>query len=835
MLATIFAAGGSHALVTYNPSAIYSYFEGMRGYFSISTPALTDDALAVWLNPPALGTEKASGLAYAHSFTDSTFSGDDAVGFAVGPFGFGMEFMKLREPELSLDRQSVSKYTISFGGRLVRNLYLGGSYAWLNSDIPDLDRGSTWSLGLMWRPHRMVSLGLLGRDLNSPTYYGNKFRPIIETSLGVRPFDERLTLFTNVLLRDQKMEIRTAVGDLIETQPTTFFNFGIEARPWPGINLLGTYDEDGNWSLAVALPGGMGTLGTVMTTEKDSSPYRSRTYGVVGLTTSPFWHETILNPLKQYVEIDMSGSIGEAPAPFSFFGGGPRYTTRELLDKIKYAAESREIEAILIRMGDISTSLAIADELRQAIADFRATGKKVIVYANTPKNREYYLATASDYIILAPNGYLGLNGLKVDVFFAGGTLEKLGIEPHYTRVGKYKSAAEQIAHDSFTEPSREALSAVLDDVYAKFIEDIAAGRGIQKDDVRSLIDKGPYVPTDALRLGLVDRLAYWDEVPDIVDEVLKTSSHKLAYKDFVKRKPPQPRWSEPPVIGIVYGTGMILEGSNRRDPLLGDIMGPRTMASALKSMREDKSVKAVIFRIDSGGGEMAAADQIRREVELTAKEKPVIVSMSGVAGSGGYHIACNGTRILADEATLTGSIGVINMWFHTRGLYEKLGLNKEIFWRGENADIFPSWREVTEEDLAMSHYFSDKFYDKFVDDVAAGRSMAPDAVNEIAQGRIWSGRSAKGIGLVDDIGGLAEAIRLAKQDAGISPREEVAFKVLPKPLGFWDMLTGRIEEGLTPGIKVPEPVEGLLGEAAYFELIQREPNLYLMPYRIEVE
>jgi protease-4 len=572
-----------------------------------------------------------------------------------------------------------------------------------------------------------------------------------------------------------------------------------------------------------------------VTTEKDARPYRRRTYGVMGLTTSPFWHETVLNPMKRYVEIDMSGAIGEAPPPFSFFGDGPRYTTRELLDEIEYAAESREVEAILIRMGDISTSSAIADEIRQAISDFRATGKKVIVYADAPENREYYLATASDYIILMPNGYLGLNGLKIEVRFAGGTFEKLGIEPHYSRIGKYKSAAEQIAHDSFTEPSREALNAVLDDFYAKFVEDIAAGRGMSEDAVRTLIDGGPYSPGDALELGLVDRLAYWDEVPDIMDEVLDKSSSKLAYRDFAQRRAPQPQWNEPPVIGIVYGTGMILQGCNRREPMIGDIMGPRTLASALKSMREDKSVKAVIFRVDSGGGEMAAADQIRREVELTAREKPVIVSMSGVAGSGGYHIACNGTRILADDATITGSIGVINMWFHTRGLYEKLGLSKEVFWRGENADIFPSWREVTEEDLAMSRYFTDKFYDKFINDVAAGRGMTADAVHEIAQGRIWSGRKAREIGLIDEIGGLAEAIRLAREDTGISPREEVGFRVLPKPAGFWEMLTRRSGGGLTTDIKVPEPVEVLLNEAAYFELLQKEPDLYLMPYRIEVE
>jgi protease-4 len=836
LLTAVLAAGTAHGLVVYNPSTVYSYFEGMRGYYSFATPALTDDALATWLNPAALGTGKASGLVYMHSYTDSTISGDDALGLAVKNVAFGMEFMKLREPQISLDRQLTNKYTLSLGGRLGRNVYLGGSYAWLSSDVRDLDRGSTWSLGVLWRPHRMVSLGILGRDLNSPTYHGTTFKPIVEASLGYRPFDERLTVFTNVFLRDRKLEVRTIEGDLVETQPKSFFNFGLGVRPWPGINLLGTCDQDGNWSISLGLPSGNGVMGTALTSEKDSHPYRPQTYGVVGVTTSSFWYESVLNPIKRYVEIDMSGSIGEAPPRFSIFGGaGARYTTRELLEKIDRAARSREVSAILIRMGDISTSAAIADELRQALMEFRAAGKKVVVYTNTPENREYYVATAADYVVLAPNGYLGLNGMKLDVTFLGGTLDKIGVKPYYARVGKYKSATEQVADTAFSEPAREALNDVLDDFYAKFVEDIAAGRGLSENAVRSMIDKGPYVPEEALRLGLVDRLAYADEIPDIMKEIVGKPSYRLPYGEFARRKPPQPRWDEPPVIGIVYGEGAILEGGNRDEPVIGGVMGPKTIAAAFRSMREDKAVKAVIFRIDSPGGEMSAADQIRREVELTAREKPVIVSMSGMAGSGGYHIACNGTRILADEATITGSIGVINMWFHTRELYEKLGLSREILSRGRNADIFPSWSEVTEEDMEMARYFTDTYYDKFIDDVASGRGMDVEAVHDVAQGRIWSGKSAVGIGLVDRIGGLTEAIRLAREDAGIPAGEEVTFRVLPRAVGLWNMIKGDVDGVFTRELRLPESAENVLREAAYIELFQGETGLYLMPYRIEVE
>lgn len=834
-LTAVLTAGLCQGLVIHNPSAVYSYFEGMRGYYAISAPALTDDGLATWLNPPGLGAGRPSGLVYMHSYSDSTASGDDAIGLIVRNFAFGMEFMKLREPQISLDRQRVNRYTLSLGGRAGQNVYVGASYAWLNSDICDLDRSSTWSAGILWRPHRMVSVGVLGRDLNSPTYYGTKFRPIVEASLGYRPFGERLTLFTNVFLRDKKLDIRTIDGELMETQPKSFFNFGIEARPLPGINLRGTYDEDGNWSLAMSLPSGQGAIATAVTAERDAQAYQSQTYGVAGIMLFPEWHESVLNPIKSYVEIDMSGDIGEAPPRFSFFSTPHRYTTRELLEQIDRAAASREVSAILIKMGNVSASTAIADEIRQALIDFRRSGKKVVVYANAPENREYYMATAADYIVLAPNGYLGLNGMKLDVTFVGGTLEKIGVTPHYTRIGKYKSATEQVADRGFSEPAKEALNDVFDDLYAKFIGDIAGGRGMSTNAVRSMIDNGPYMPEKALKLGLVDRLAYPDEIPDIMEEIVGSSMHRLPYRKFAGRMPDRPRWDEPPVIGIVYGEGMILQGSNRDEPAVGAIMGPETLGAAFRKMREDKNVKAVVFRIDSGGGEMSASDRIRREVELTAREKPVIVSMSGVAGSGGYHIACNGTRILADETTITGSIGVINFWFHTRGLYEKLGLSREIYTRGANADIFPSWREVTEEDMVMSRYFCEGYYEKFVRDVAEGRRMDYDAVHDVAQGRIWSGKSAAELGLTDGVGGLSDAIRLAREEAGLAADEEVAIEVLPRPVGFWSMLSGDMDGVFTPDVRLPEPAEGLIREAMYMELIKEEPHLYLMPYSIEVE
>jgi len=240
------------------------------------------------------------------------------------------------------------------------------------------------------------------------------------------------------------------------------------------------------------------------------------------------------------------------------------------------------------------------------------------------------------------------------------------------------------------------------------------------------------------------------------------------------------------------------------------------------------------MRVDSPGGVMSASDLIRREVELVRKEKPVIVSMGGVAASGGYHISCGASRILADAATVTGSIGVFNLWFHTRGLYQKMGVNKEIFLRGKHADPMPSWRDITEDDMNLMQYFVDQYYARFVGDVAAGRNMAYADVDSIAQGRVWSGRAALASGLVDDIGGLTAAIRLARSEAGIPAEDEVVVKVLPRGGGLFEKLAAGAQARVLGRMELPQYLEDIARSGAYFAAFD-EPFLYLAPYTLDIK
>jgi len=816
-------------------SPIYSYFEGMRARYPLWIPAATDDPLALWINSASLGTGKSKGISYIHTYSDDAFSGDDAFSLSAGNLAFGAEFFdfhdRVRTGQGTERRKfATRRYTLGLGGRIFKNFYLGGSYAWHSSNLSDIDKGSSWAIGALVRPHRTTSIGFTARDLNEPRYYGTRFKPIYETSLAVRPWSERLSLFVNWLARSEELK-----GDLAELQPASFLTFGLEYEMLRGMVLKIGGDEDNNFSAALSLLAGQGGLGTTYTSLKGEGDAKNAGYGAILATMGSGWRESVIMPERSYLEINLSGTIAETRPPFSLFGGdGPRYTLGELLARIDYAKETRDIQAIVLRCGGLSANFAVLDELRQALIDFRKSGKAVVVYMEDPGNGVYYLATAGDYIVLTPNGYIGLVGLRSEVPFLKGTLDKLGLKAYYARVGKYKSAVEPLTENEYTEPGKEAVNALMDDVFNKLVGDIASARDFSKTDVMEKIDRGPFLPSEALREGLVDTLAYWDEIPGIVRNLAPGAVSRVSYGDFARRRPADLRWDEPPTIGIVYGVGGIVTGSSRREMFVEDIMGSDTISRALREMRNDRAVKAVVFRVDSPGGVMTASDMIRREIELTVKEKPVIISMGGVAASGGYHISCNGTSILADEATVTGSIGVLSLWLHTRGLYEKIGANKDIFTRGKRAGMFPTWREVTEEDLQLAQYYVDKFYGKFVADVAKGRGMGADDVNEVAQGRVWSGRRAQELGLVDRIGGLSDAIDLARSKAGIQADEKVRFKVLPRAPGFFETLRSSAAGSVVGEVTIPEGLEDLVGEAAYWSIYD-EPILYLMPYRLELE
>jgi protease-4 len=399
----------------------------------------------------------------------------------------------------------------------------------------------------------------------------------------------------------------------------------------------------------------------------------------------------------------------------------------------------------------------------------------------------YYVASVADRVWTHPLGDVTIPGMGLGTIFLKGTLEKLGIEFDGTRHGKYKSAIETFTEDSLTEPNREQLEAYLDAPYGEFLDAASAGRHVSRDSLEALVNIGFFNAEQAKQNGLVDSVCYHDQLDSLLKRELKGLS-KVGEKEYREDVAQSEDWTPKSAIAIVYATGSIAAGESRTDFLTGSVtMGAQTMVRAIRQARKDKRVKAVVLRIDSPGGDGFASDMIWRELELCRQKKPVIASMAGVAGSGGYYIACNATKVFALPTTLTGSIGVFNFKLVTEGLFNKLGARRQAVKRGEHADAMSDMRTMTPEEDSMMQAQVDYFYRQFVQKVAVGRKLSYEKVDSVGQGRIWSGFDAKRVGIVDTLGGFLDAVAYAKKVAKL---EDCDYIVLPAPkTGFGSMVS----------------------------------------------
>jgi protease-4 len=370
-------------------------------------------------------------------------------------------------------------------------------------------------------------------------------------------------------------------------------------------------------------------------------------------------------------------------------------------------------------------------------------------------------------------------------------------------VGKYKNAPNQFTERGFTGPHREQMDALLDSVFSQYLEAIAHGRGKTREEAATLVERGPFSAQEALRAGLVDELLYRDEV----EARLKTAE-RVTPGRYVKAARGL-GFDGRARVALVYAVGEIVPGESQDGPFGGSgFAGSDTVAAALREARQDSAVRAIVLRVDSPGGSGTASDVIWREVRLARKAKPVVVSMGDVAASGGYYIAMGGDAIVAQPGTITGSIGVFGGKFSLRGLYDKLGITRETLTRGRHSDIFSEYRAWDEEERAKIRGLMESFYTEFLRKAAEGRKMSEAEVHAVAQGRVWTGAEAKQHGLVDQLGGLHDALAVAKVRAGIGADEEVALVVLPERKSLLDLLLQNRDEDVLA--RLPGELRALL-------------------------
>jgi protease IV len=454
----------------------------------------------------------------------------------------------------------------------------------------------------------------------------------------------------------------------------------------------------------------------------------------------------------------------------------------DLLLLIRDAGEDPRVAGMVVRIRPLSFGWAKAQEVRDALLQFRAHGKPLHAYLELElggSTMEYYVASAAEHIHVPPGAAAPVTGLLAQFVFLGGVWEKLDIDMQVLKIREYKTFGDMIANKQMSSAQREMENSLLDSIYGQLVDGIAAQRSMDAAAVRAVIDRGPATPDELQQAGLVDGAEYLDELrTTLVGEAGKF----LDADDYAARRRPLP--AQPTVqhrVAVVYGVGPVTTGEGRTSPLDGETnMGSDTLVEAFEDAAKDDQIDAIVFRVDSPGGSALASDLIWRATRAAQKAKPVIVSMSDVAASGGYYVAAGANRILADPGTITGSIGVVLAKPNLSGFLANLGITTAELQRGDLAAMLSLTESFNPAELQRVNTTMDYVYDQFLDRVATGRHVDKAQVNAIGRGRVWTGAQARENGLVDELGGFFAAINAAKSAVGVPTEEKVGLVFYPR-------------------------------------------------------
>ena len=501
-------------------------------------------------------------------------------------------------------------------------------------------------------------------------------------------------------------------------------------------------------------------------------------------------------PSNATLVLRVGGNLTEvAPGDVVGYIRGVRMpTVRSIVENLRKAAVDARVHGVLLKpTGFESPFWGKVQEIRDAVLDFRKSGKPVYAYVEYGGDREYYLATAADKVFLMPSAALDLTGVATYELFLRGTLDKIGAFPDLHHIGQYKTATNTFTEKGYTAAHKEMDESLNRDLYEQIVRGIADGRKKNEADIRRALDDGPFLPEEALRAGLVDDLAYEDQV----DDKLRTGNTRQRFDgdDYARVSASSVGLNRGPRIAVIYATGAIVGGKSGYDPLNGPVLGADTLIDYIRQVRKDSLVRAIVLRIDSPGGSASASDAIWRELTLAKNERadrPLVASMSDLAASGGYYIAMPAQVIVAQPSTLTGSIGIFGGKVVTGGVYEKLGARIESTSIGKHAEINSPARPYNSDELKKLQEQLQSFYDDFVEKVAAARHTTPELIDTLAQGRVWTGRQAKQNQLVDELGGLDRAVALAKQRAKIPADSSVELVVYPPRKSFYELVTDQL-------------------------------------------
>jgi protease IV len=524
----------------------------------------------------------------------------------------------------------------------------------------------------------------------------------------------------------------------------------------------------------------------------------------------------------------LNGEIPEKP-PLElpdFLSEKTTPTVSAIWQNLKKAAADSNITALVLAPEGVSAGWATLEEIRSDVEQFKKSGKPVYAYLHTPSAREYYLALGADRIFLGPSDPLMLKGMRAEIMYFKKTLDKLGVNVEVEHAGKYKDFGDMFTRSDMSPETREVISSVVDGLYGNLVNRIAAARKKSPDDVRAIIDQGPFTATQALKADLVDELRFEDQLwGELKDRLKSGEPAKVAFEKYAKTEPVTGKST----IALVIGSGDIVRGDPTDNGSDERSLTSYGFNKILKRVGNDSSVKGAIVRIDSPGGEVTASDDIWREMNLLGKKKPVVISMSDVAASGGYYMAMTGDPIIAYPETETGSIGVVFGKPNLHGLYDKLGVTKDAVERGRHAGIDSDYTPLTADERDKLREGIEESYHDFVTKVATARRRSYQDIDAVAQGRVWLGSQAKDHGLVDELGGLDTALAAVKKKANIPASESVTLTMYPGRRSLLDMLLHRS----TPEDMLETRVAQLIGPMPVRAWLHGG-MLSIVPFRIAV-
>ena len=489
------------------------------------------------------------------------------------------------------------------------------------------------------------------------------------------------------------------------------------------------------------------------------------------------------------LKLQLSGGYVEASEPslLARLLGDARIPFASLLSELRKAERDERIAVVLLRVRPLQIGWAKAQELRDAIQSLSAAGKRTVAFvelASFGANLEYYVASAADEVVLSPATRAPLVGLAAEFFFLGGLWEKLGVELEVERIGDYKSAADFIAGREMSEAHREMANALLDSIDAQFVAGIAEGRDLTPAFVRGAIEQAPFTPDDLRSMGLVDDVLHYDELLAQVGEPV------IEAGEYAAVDPSEVGFTPVTQFALVYGSGNVVEGDRAASPGGGEVLAGDRVSRALVEAAEDPEISAIIFRIDSPGGSALASDQVWRGVQRArGLGKPVVASFSDVAASGGYYVACGADAIVAMPGSVTGSIGVVVLRPVLSGLLDKLDIGFASLMRGPRSDLLLSTRRLSPASRELLRNEMASIYELFLERVADGRELERDAVDAAGQGRVYTGEQALELGLIDGLGGLREAVRIAKERLELEPDDDVSLVPYPRPQSVADQVS----------------------------------------------